>query len=154
MHWLKHIQNLNRQNLKRQKKWNPQITIIPLRTCFNQLFYLFIFLSLHWKTSFHRTTHTVDLIYFEYGNKKASKTNRMSIYLLPQITVRTQAHTTKSQNSKRSQFLKGLTRVGVRVAICFGPLVRRGLVIEFVLWLNQRKRVWDQGATTHRLVVS
>jgi hypothetical protein len=47
-----------------------------------------------------------------------------------------------------------LTRIGIRVAICFGPLVRRGLVVEFVLWLNQRKRVWDQGSTTHRLVVS
>jgi len=60
----------------------------------------------------------------------------MSIYLLPQITVRTQVHTTENQNSQWSQFLRGLTRVGVRVAICFGPLVRRGLVVEFVLWLS------------------
>lgn len=47
-----------------------------------------------------------------------------------------------------------LTRVGVGVAISFSPLVRWSLVVEFVLRLNQRERVWDQGSTTHRLVVS
>lgn len=47
-----------------------------------------------------------------------------------------------------------LTRVGVRVAISFSPLVRWGLVVEFILRLNQRERVWDQGSTTHRFVVS
>jgi len=47
-----------------------------------------------------------------------------------------------------------LTRVGVGVAVSFSPLVRWSLVIEFVLRLNQRERVWDQGSTTHRLVVS
>lgn len=63
-------------------------------------------------------------------------------------------HTTQPQQLQAMKNRRGLTRVGVRVAICFSPLVRRGLVIEFVLWLNQRKRVWDQGSTTHRLVVS
>ena len=64
----------------------------------------------------------------------------MSIYLLSGITVKIQGHNRKPENLQ-AKFVRGLTRVGVRVAVCFGPLVRRGLVIEFVLWLNQRKRV-------------
>lgn len=64
----------------------------------------------------------------------------MNAHLLaPGITVNTQAPNTEPEF--QANFVKGLTRVGVRVAICFSPLVRRGLVIEFVLWLNQRKRV-------------
>lgn len=46
-----------------------------------------------------------------------------------------------------------LTRVGVRVAVCFSPLVRRGLLIEVILRLHQRERVWEEWPTAHGLMV-
>lgn len=46
-----------------------------------------------------------------------------------------------------------LTRVGVRVAVCFGPLVRRGLLVEVILRLHQRERVWEERPTAHGLMV-
>lgn len=47
-----------------------------------------------------------------------------------------------------------LTRVGVRVAVSFGPLIRGGLLVEVVLRLHQRERLCEEGATAYRLVVS
>lgn len=46
-----------------------------------------------------------------------------------------------------------LTGVGIRVAICFGPLIRGGLLIEVILRLHQRERLCEEGATAYRLVV-
>lgn len=47
-----------------------------------------------------------------------------------------------------------LTRVGVRVAVSFGPLIRGGLLVEVVLRLHQRERLCEEGATAYRLMVS
>lgn len=46
-----------------------------------------------------------------------------------------------------------LTRVGVRIAICFGPLVRRGLLVELILRLHQRERMWEEWPASHGLMV-
>lgn len=46
-----------------------------------------------------------------------------------------------------------LTRVGIGVAVSFGPLIRGGLLIEVVLRLHQRERLCEEGATAYRLVV-
>lgn len=50
-------------------------------------------------------------------------------------------------------FQHTLTRVGVWVSVCFGPLVRRGLLVEVVLRLHQRERVWEERDTAHGLMV-
>lgn len=144
----------NISKIETHNKSKNQKSLSTSSRLFSSITILSFFESLHWKLAFHRTTSTVDLKYFEYNHKKPAENNRTSIYWLPQITVKTRARTTESQNRKQSKLVRGLTRVGVRVAVCFGPLVRRGLVVELVLWLNQRKRVWDQGSTTHRLVVA
>lgn len=46
-----------------------------------------------------------------------------------------------------------LTRVGIRVAVSFSPLIGGGLLIEVVLRLHQRERLCEEGATAYRLVV-
>lgn len=46
-----------------------------------------------------------------------------------------------------------LTRVGVWVAVSFGPLVGGGLLVEVILRLHQRERLCKERATAYRLVV-
>lgn len=46
-----------------------------------------------------------------------------------------------------------LTRVGIRVAVSFSPLIRGGLLIEVILRLHQRERLCEEGATAYRLMV-
>lgn len=46
-----------------------------------------------------------------------------------------------------------LTGIRVRITVCFSPLVRWGLFVEVLLWLNQRERVWEERSTAHRLMV-
>lgn len=52
------------------------------------------------------------------------------------------------------KFQLELTRVGVRVAVSFGPLIRGGLLVEVILGLHQRERLCEEGATAYRLVLS
>lgn len=46
-----------------------------------------------------------------------------------------------------------LTRVGIGVAVGFGPLVGGGLLVEVVLRLHQRERMCEERPTAYRLVV-
>lgn len=46
-----------------------------------------------------------------------------------------------------------LTGVGVRIAVRFCPLVRRGLLVELILRLHQRERMWEERPASHGLMV-
>lgn len=58
---------------------------------------------------------------------------------------------TKTKNGECGTFQ--LTRVGIGVAVSFGPLVGGSLLVEVVLRLHQRERLCEEGATAYRLMV-
>lgn len=62
-------------------------------------------------------------------------------------------HACVLRNDSLRQNILQLTRVGIGVAVSFGPLIGGGLLVEVVLRLHQRERLCEEGATAYRLVV-